>query len=661
MKTTYPHTVITIFVLLFICFCTKNSYAQYPLSDHLNKVLPDSLKPKDVKNVTLDELVRILKNPYTFEKDSLQNAELFQLCYQIGNDYVTISDQHKRVETLFWMCFYIGRFNTDFKADSLGKYLDKLLPEAKAAKAWNRYKTALSLKSVWYKWHIRYLDAYNCMLEAMSLPDTFSVTRISIFANVVQTFQMLQLPRIALAYNDSSRRYFIRSDPAMQTKLIPTTFANRAYCYIQLYQQEKAGQYADSARAYIDSVHATGAKSWETLAYTYAAILAYRQQHYAAALKYIDTALLPQYTHVDFDYGEECRLQTIKGLCLIGLKQTEAGEKVLLDNENCFQPEFKDELYHSLYEIEKRKGHFAEALHWQDKYTAYRDTLDRLDLQARVFEANQKYDVAKKEAAIIQINGEKKQQSTLIIALLLVLVLLGIIFFIVYRANKQKLKTSLKQINDITELQIFKIEEAAARAKEQQRLELGAELHNLMASSLSATKLFLDNKSQLETNDEEKPAWKMYSKSLNEMYMQVRSKSHNLFNAAREPDAFVDELKKHIALFFSQTSINVTMDMDDPELGYINPEAKVCLLHIIKEGMTNIIKYADANKVDVFMYTDSGRVHFFLADDGHGMPENRKSKGIGLASLQQRVEGLRGQFVVTSSKDGTTLKAILPV
>lgn len=649
---------------LLVLFCIGNNNAQ-PMSNRLYQIIPDSLKPRMIDSPTREELVRILINPPR-GVDSLQRDELQHICYRLGQQYSSISNSMKRVHTLYAVCFGLASFLNLGQTDSLEKYADKLLVEARAG--WPRYKNwyaeALIRKADVLRLKFRFTEAFECLHEAMELysdSDNQKV-RLNIFNYTVCFYLFLDRPDKVLIYLDSFATCMDPMSPVYKTVILPDYYTGKASAYILRYKKSKAQKDADSALVYLDQLSREGDIKQQTTNHGFRAMLAYYQQDYPRSLLETDTALLPRYADVDFYSQDQCVIVCLKGLALIKTGMVVAGKALLENNQSCYRAVLQGDIYQALYQLEKQQGNYAAALNYYEQYAAYQDKVNLIEQQARIFELDQQYAIAKKEATIRQISQEKKQQHQLILALVVGLILLGVIFFLVYKAGRRKLAASLRQIDNITELQIFKIEEAAAKAKEHERRILGAELHNNIASTLSAAAIFLQRKTRLETDTSEQPVWKMLIGALNELYEQVRDRSHGLFLPETQSDVFVEELKKNIAFFFADTAMQINMEMDDPELVHIGAETKICLLHIVKEGITNVLKYANASVVNILLYADRDKVHFLLTDNGKGIaaPSGKKA-GIGLSALRHRVEMLSGQFDIGSSDQGTTIKVVLPL
>jgi signal transduction histidine kinase len=89
----------------------------------------------------------------------------------------------------------------------------------------------------------------------------------------------------------------------------------------------------------------------------------------------------------------------------------------------------------------------------------------------------------------------------------------------------------------------------------------------------------------------------------------------------------------------------------------IPPPVSIALYRILQEALTNIVKYARAQKVDVDLGLGSDAVTLLIEDDGIGIaekaPSNRLSHGI--VGMRQRVKALHGTFSIGRRPEGGTL------
>jgi len=102
----------------------------------------------------------------------------------------------------------------------------------------------------------------------------------------------------------------------------------------------------------------------------------------------------------------------------------------------------------------------------------------------------------------------------------------------------------------------------------------------------------------------------------------------------------------------------ITRGLDFDFITEINPRAVspdsilfLNLLRIYKEALTNIVKHAKAQSVDVELYASPECITLSVKDDGKGFGQDIK-KGRGLNSMKTRAQSLGGTLDIQSG-DGT--------
>lgn len=94
------------------------------------------------------------------------------------------------------------------------------------------------------------------------------------------------------------------------------------------------------------------------------------------------------------------------------------------------------------------------------------------------------------------------------------------------------------------------------------------------------------------------------------------------------------------------------------------PTAIECnLLRIGQEALTNILKHAQAQTVQLTLRFDATAIHLQISDDGQGFePQQQTGKGFGIISMQERTQQLGGQFQLTSQiGNGTSITVTIPI
>jgi signal transduction histidine kinase len=94
-----------------------------------------------------------------------------------------------------------------------------------------------------------------------------------------------------------------------------------------------------------------------------------------------------------------------------------------------------------------------------------------------------------------------------------------------------------------------------------------------------------------------------------------------------------------------------------------NINARKNLLLIAKEAINNILKHANATRIDVFLKEQDNLVLLVIQDNGIGMKDTEKTfSGNGLQNMKYRAEKINGNFKIKSEEGvGTTISCLVPL
>ncbi len=107
----------------------------------------------------------------------------------------------------------------------------------------------------------------------------------------------------------------------------------------------------------------------------------------------------------------------------------------------------------------------------------------------------------------------------------------------------------------------------------------------------------------------------------------------------------------------------VAVDLETVELP---PHVEVALYRIVQEAFQNVVKHADATRVELRMHRDDDGVRLRVADDGRGFADDAPGDGghrhtYGLLGIHERAELIGAKVTVRSRPDrGTTVEVLLP-
>lgn len=100
--------------------------------------------------------------------------------------------------------------------------------------------------------------------------------------------------------------------------------------------------------------------------------------------------------------------------------------------------------------------------------------------------------------------------------------------------------------------------------------------------------------------------------------------------------------------------------MVDPRLNGIEGVLSQTIYRVIQEGVTNVLRHAQANRAGVRAAIDKSEVAIEISDDGVGFPPDNVF-GRGLTGMRERVRALDGTFALLREDGRTVVRCRLPL
>ena len=91
-------------------------------------------------------------------------------------------------------------------------------------------------------------------------------------------------------------------------------------------------------------------------------------------------------------------------------------------------------------------------------------------------------------------------------------------------------------------------------------------------------------------------------------------------------------------------------------------EIEQSLYRVIQESLANIARHSQAKQVNISITYNSDTIEVQISDNGVGFVINQKPSGLGLRSMDERIELINGEFDIKSEPGaGTRIKVVAPV
>lgn len=117
-------------------------------------------------------------------------------------------------------------------------------------------------------------------------------------------------------------------------------------------------------------------------------------------------------------------------------------------------------------------------------------------------------------------------------------------------------------------------------------------------------------------------------------------------------------LREHVQSWEHNTGIPVTCKVsDDLRLG---DQVEEVLFRVAQEALSNIARHSGATAASLEIISETGSIELKINDNGRGFDAGSPSKGVGLRSMQERVQSAGGRLEVKSGPGGTQLRITIP-
>ncbi len=225
------------------------------------------------------------------------------------------------------------------------------------------------------------------------------------------------------------------------------------------------------------------------------------------------------------------------------------------------------------------------------------------------------------------------------------------------RHSAQVLRLTLAEREaELSKAQLLQLaaQESATLLRERQRLV--RDMHDGLGSSLISTLAMVERGAAGPAD---------VSQVLRECIDDLRVVIESLEPVDFDLLVLLGTLRQRLASRFAQAQVAFLWDVDaSVNLAWMNAPQALQILRIVQEGLTNVLKHAQATQVTLSVKHQSVDARLVaevsLQDNGSGLGEPSEL-GRGLRNMQARAAELRAQLHIDSSPQGTCLRLQLPI
>jgi len=303
-----------------------------------------------------------------------------------------------------------------------------------------------------------------------------------------------------------------------------------------------------------------------------------------------------------------------------------------------------------LSDLYEQTGDYKQALVYFKKHEDLDNAVNRENGSKNLSELQTKYETTQKENRILQQQFEISKRNYWVGGILIVFVLSLLLGYSSYK------RSQLKQQNLATT--------AIIETEEKERKRIAQDLHDSVSQLMMAAKINLTvvGNELPFTDDAQKGRFQKAINLVDEGFKEVRTISHNMMPQALLESGLALVIKQFIENIENNTiAINLfTKGFED----HFDNAIETILYRILQECINNVMKHANASRVDISLIRDEENISMTIEDNGKGFDAKDVSfyNGMGLNNMRARVNFLKGKIEMDSHPgQGTLISVYIPV
>jgi len=327
-------------------------------------------------------------------------------------------------------------------------------------------------------------------------------------------------------------------------------------------------------------------------------------------------------------------------------------------------------LYDNLVDLYEQTGAFEQAYQYSKRRKILIDSIDDRAQNLAIEEYRTKYETAETEKNLLVAQQEKRRNRDLAILLGIGLLIAVLVTYLMIKnaRRKQLLAEQDKLIEIQNKEKILKQQELVAidsmiEGQEKERQRIASDLHDSIGGTLAAAKLQFEHLRNTQGKKEaEEPLFQTTGQLLEQAYQEIRGMSHLKHHGVMAQKGLLPAVEK----LAKTISIHREMEVNVHHHGLtkkLEASLEIAIFRTIQELLTNVLKHAQASEVTISITQHEASLNIMVEDDGIGF-EPRKvlnREGVGLSSIEKRIEHLEGNMEVDSSPgNGTSIIIDIP-
>nr|WP_153861863.1 sensor histidine kinase [Fundicoccus ignavus] len=229
---------------------------------------------------------------------------------------------------------------------------------------------------------------------------------------------------------------------------------------------------------------------------------------------------------------------------------------------------------------------------------------------------------------------------------------------------RERLVQLSADLQEFTAAPVFVGEDTKEEIIEKERSRIARELHDSVSQQLFAAMMMLSAINETIDGQLSEPIKKQLIKVeevIGNAQTEMRALLLHLRPVALEDRSLKQGITNLLEELYSKVSLELKWELMETTL---DSGIEDHLFRIVQEAVSNTLRHAKANKLEVYLNQTQDSVTLKIVDNGVGFESNQPDKvgSYGLRNMRERVVGLGGTFKIVSIKQqGTIVDISIPV
>ncbi|WP_162555871.1 tetratricopeptide repeat-containing sensor histidine kinase [Reichenbachiella versicolor] len=289
----------------------------------------------------------------------------------------------------------------------------------------------------------------------------------------------------------------------------------------------------------------------------------------------------------------------------------------------------------------KSRNNYKEALHYQELFQIYQDSLVNKANVKKLEQLKANYQIDQKEAEIYYLNEINERQKHEIITVIVIMIIFIVLSFLLYKSNHQKIKANSALL----------LQKELIATREEEKALLLKELNHRVKNNLQMISSLLNLQENELKGHPAEPAIAAGKHRVNALALIHQKLYREEVHTKIELSDYIEELVQNLCYSFN-SKVNPSISIEKVS---ISIDQTIPIALIINELVTNALKYAfkgiEHPELGVNAKLNDQHLILEIQDNGVGFTPNSQEKNhsFGIKLVNSLVTQLKASITISSN------------